>query len=112
MSATTVTKPKPVTVPAWRLTGKQPVKPYRNKTARAAWWVWVQAQLASGPVAVNTLYQQASKAPPSLQPNGKFGKAGQVEPPNGWFRFFAGAGLVQATNIKLSPAQAKAQASK
>lgn len=67
-----------------KVTGAAPS--YKANSARANWWAVVQ-QYNGQPVAAFVAH--VATKPPSLQPNGKYGKAGQVEPPMGWLRFFA-----------------------
>lgn len=92
-------QPATATVAAWALTGSQPAKLYRPKTARYLWWAAVQAALASGPVAAATLYKAHVASPPSTPTRGKL--AGVCEPPAGWYGYLARQGLVKATTVKV-----------
>ena len=64
---------------------------YRTGSARAAWLAFIVQQHGKP---LPALLQAATAAPPSLQPKGKYGQAGKVEPPMGWVRYFARVGVV------------------
>ncbi len=70
----------------------QPEKPYRDGSARHAWWAAVQ-DYDGKPVSDFVAFVKTN--PPSLQPKGKYGIAGTVEPPMGWVKFFVNQGLVK-----------------
>lgn len=109
---------KPTTAPASQpvSTTAQPVAHYTNPacvlvianplpttykapkagSARAKWLAAIM-QAASKGQTVAQFCASVAASPPSLQPNGKYGKAGTVEPPRGWLAHFAKAGVLQVT---------------
>ena len=64
---------------------------YRTGSARAAWLAFIVQQHGKP---LPTVLAAAAATPPSLQPKGKYGQAGKVEPPMGWVRYFARVGVV------------------
>lgn len=58
---------------------------YRQGSARQAWLAFIVAQNGKTMAQITAA---ATANPPSLQPKGKYGKAGKVEPPSGWVAFF------------------------
>ena len=69
-----------------------PEGPFKTGSAREAWWERIQRFNGMG---LDAFAQDVTKDPPSLQPNGKFGKAGGMEPPMGWVSFFVRTELVK-----------------
>lgn len=65
-------------------------------SARAAWLAAVIASAGKGQT-VAQFCAAVTVAPPSYQPNGKYGKAKKVEPPRGWLSHFAKAGVLVVT---------------
>jgi len=83
---------------------KQPEKPFKAESARDAWWDRVQKFDGKS---VEEFVADVTKNPPSLQPNGKFGKAGKVEPPMGWVGYFTRTELVKIEEVADKPAPRK-----
>ena len=79
------------------LTGTQPVKPYRAKTARALYWASISLQLAKGPVPTATVATTWLGAPPSTPRIGKL--AGKPEPAAGWLAYFVRQGVCKYVTL-------------
>lgn len=79
---------------------KQPEKPFKADSAREAWWDRVQKFDGKS---VEAFLAGVTKNPPSLQPNGKFGKAGKVESPMGWVGYFTRSELVKIEEVAEQP---------
>jgi hypothetical protein len=71
-----------------KVTG-QPEKPYRAKSARAAWWDFIQSQNGK---AVTAAVAAAQAKPPSTPTNGKL--KDKCEPPMGWVNYFKAQGVL------------------
>lgn len=64
---------------------------FREGTAREAWLTFITAQHGKP---LQDVVKAAEANPPSLQPKGKYGVQGKVEPPMGWVRYFQRIGVV------------------
>jgi len=89
-----------VQVQGLQLTGAQPIKPYRAKTARALYWASISLQLAAGAVPTATIATAWLAAPPSTPRNGKL--AGRAEPAAGWFAYFVRQGVCKYVTLKVA----------
>jgi len=93
---------KPVQVQYVSLTGSNPVKPYRNNSARALYWQSLQQQCKAAPsgklpyATLATLWGSAQTAP-------QLPKSGKVEPPAGWVSYFVRMGLATVGTMQAVP---------
>ena len=74
-----------------KVAAKLPAKLPRANSARGLWWAEVQ-KYDGKPLADFVAHVTAN--PPSLQPKGKYGAVGKVEPPMGWVNWFVRNGFI------------------
>ena len=87
----TSTNPTPTPVATIKVAAKLPAKLPRANSARGLWWAAIQAHNGK-PLA--TFVAHVTANPPSLQPKGKYGAVGKVEPPMGWVNWFVRNGFI------------------